>query len=93
MQTPQRRHRVASEQRRAFLVLVEHAERTLLGATFALSASLQEEVGIGLVSGAGVDRLAPRGHLDTLNRLQGRPARVFSAAAAVHGLADAVPAG
>ena len=52
---------------RALFVLVEGSERAFLGAALALRAALEEEVRVGRVAGARVDRLAAFGHLDALD--------------------------
>ena len=57
---PQRRQRSGLYCGRALDVLVEGAERALLGAALALGAALQEEVGYRDVAGPRVHGLAAR---------------------------------
>ena len=63
---------------RALGVLVQGPERAFLGAALALRAALQQEVGVGLVAQAGLDRGAAGRQLEALDRLERGAGPVFT---------------
>jgi len=76
-------------QRSSFRVFVVHAERTFLGASLALCASLYEQIRVGHVAGPRMDSFSLRGKLGALNGLQCCTCSIVGRPRGGHGLPHA----